>query len=285
MLSVRPDRPVDPITVAVMRVIDSLTNELGLPYFVIGAMARDIVITNVFGLSTDIATKDVDFAVAVESWDQYEAIKSNLLKRKKFTPANDDMAHRLYYEHSPGIRYPLDIIPFRGVEQRRHSIAWPPEMKVMMNVAGYEEALETAVLVSVEEGLEIHIASLPGLAVLKLFAWIDRGLEDSKDALDLAVVFRRYAFAGNEDRLYGVEIKALEAVDFDLELAGPRLLGKDVRSIAMPDTFQKITTLLDDARLLDRLVTHMAPRFESSDDSVSTARQMLEQFKAGLLEH
>lgn len=55
-----------------------MSKELGVAYFVAGAMARDIRLTNVFGIATERATRDVDFAVAVESWVQFEDIKKLL---------------------------------------------------------------------------------------------------------------------------------------------------------------------------------------------------------------
>lgn len=280
MLSVKSDRPVDPITVAVIREIDSLAVELNLPYFVVGAMARDIVITHVFGLETGQATHDVDFAMAVESWDQYESITQQLLTRKQFQKG--DVVHKLYYVHASGIRYPLDVIPFRGVEHAQHTIAWPPEMKILMNVVGYEEALATAVIVQIEPGLSVRVASLPGLALLKFIAWIDRGHGNSRDALDLLTLFRRYPDAGNQDRLYGADAATLEAVDFDLDLAGPRLLGQDVRRIAEPSALSLIRNTLDDTKAHDRLATHMAQGLTSVDDSFAAAEQLLDQFKVGL---
>ena len=39
-----------------------------------------------------------------------------------------------------------------------------------MTVAGFTEALESAQLVELAEGLIVKVASLPGLAILKLFA-------------------------------------------------------------------------------------------------------------------
>ena len=42
--------------------------------------------------------------------------------------------------------------------------------------------------------------------------------------------------ARNEDRLYGEELKVLEAAGFDPAGARPDLLGKDVRRIAKPET-------------------------------------------------
>ncbi len=283
MLSVRPDRPVNPITVAVLRAVGRVFNDLNLPYFVAGAVARDIVISHVFGFDTGRATRDVDFAVAVESWDQYETVRITFLKLAQFAADKRDAAHRFYYEHGSGIRYPVDLIPFRGVEQSEHTIAWPPEMKVMISVVGFEEALATALTVQVEAGLVAPIASLSGLALLKLIAWMERGHEDSKDALDFVTLLRRYADAGNLDRLYGDDIATLEAAEFDVELAGSRLLGQDLQRIAAPDTLRQIAALFAVAGLSDRLITHMARGLRGEDDSIAAAERLLEQFTAGLL--
>ena len=48
MLSVRSDRPIQPAALTVIRAVDKVTKELGLTYFVAGAMARDILLTHVF---------------------------------------------------------------------------------------------------------------------------------------------------------------------------------------------------------------------------------------------
>ena len=85
---------------------------------------------------------------------------------------------------------------------------------------GEVEALQTALLVQVATGLIIRVASLAGLALLKLLAWRDRGLEDTRDATDLVTLCRHYAEAGNLDRIYAEALPALQAVDFDVELAG-----------------------------------------------------------------
>jgi predicted nucleotidyltransferase len=101
-----------------------------------------------------------------------------------------------------------------------------------MNVAGYREAFAAAQEVEVSTGFVVRVASLPGLAILKLFAWVDRGAKDPKDALDLVTLLRSYAEAGNEDRLFGEEIGLFEALGYDMDLAGPRLLGKDAARVA-----------------------------------------------------
>ena len=283
MLSVKPDRPLEPVIVEVLRHIDTLAAQLALPYFVAGAMSRDILLNKVFGLNAGQVTRDIDFAIAVANWEQFETVKKRLIEGGRFTP-DSSATHRLYYA-APGTtsKYPIDLIPFRGMEEPPSTIAWPPNLKVMMNVAGYEEVLANAVYVNVDVGLTVRMASLPGLALLKLFAWVDRGNENSKDAQDFVMILRTYHDAGNKDRLFGQEIWAMEAVEYDIELAGARLVGNDVRSIASPTTLQKVVVLLEDSTMVDRLTIHMARGLTAFDDSVAVARLLLEQFKAGLL--
>jgi len=98
-------------------------------------------------------------------------------------------------------------------------------------VAGYREAFEAAPPLEIDPGFVVRVVSLPGLAILKLFAWADRGVADSRDAIDLAILLRQYGAAGNADRLYGAEIGVLEAASYDLDLAGARLLGRDAARI------------------------------------------------------
>jgi predicted nucleotidyltransferase len=283
MLSVLPDRPVDALTVDILRQIDNVGRELRLPFFIAGAMARDILLTHVFGIETTRATQDVDLAIAMESWQHFHALKDRLAATDRFTIDRQRM-QRVYYEQGKtDFRYPVDLIPFRGVQQDDYRIAWPPDMAVVMNVIAYEEALSSAIPVVIERDLTIPIASLPSLALLKLFAWADRHNETPKDAQDLLILCRRYESTGNQDRLYGAEIALLEACEYDLELASARLLGKDARSIAKTTTIELAAELLTDNKFVDRLLTHMAIELPAADDSISEAAKSLEQFKLGLL--
>ena len=50
----------------------------------------------------------------------------------------------------------------------------------------------------------------------------------------LLVAARR---AGNTERLYDHEMELLEAVRFDMELAGAELLGRDVARVCSPEAF------------------------------------------------
>ena len=217
--TVKAERPLDPTTLAILARLQAVAAELGFSYFLVGATARDVLMTHVFGLDVQRATHDVDFAVALADWPSFELLKNKLLETGDFDAA-DGRQHLLRYQSQEfGNAYPLDLIPFGGVEHKSHEIAWPPDMNVVMNVTGYAEALTSALQVNVGNELIVPVISIPGLAVLKLLAWNDRGLENNKDAQDLLFLLSRYVEAGNDARIFDEAFPILEACGFDASLA------------------------------------------------------------------
>jgi predicted nucleotidyltransferase len=278
----KPDRPVLPTALLVIQEIHKASKALGYPVFLVGAMARIILLENIFGLNPGRATTDVDFAFALDDWEQYKALKTFLLANADFEESKHE-AHRLFLR-LPGSKhkYTVDLIPFGGIEASPNTIAWPPDMAVMMNVAGYSDALAAAVEVEVSTGVNMAIASLPGIAMLKLFAWADRGQENPKDAIDLVLLLRGYHEAGNENRIYGEEaaLKALETAGYDIELAGAWLLGNDVLAMASAQTNTGLQALLNGSKR-ERLIADMTRAMLGRDNAMDYSRRLLEQFTNG----
>jgi predicted nucleotidyltransferase len=57
----------------ILEVIEAISNiavSLDISFFVCGALARDIILHNVFDIEIKRATEDVDFGVMVEDWDE-----------------------------------------------------------------------------------------------------------------------------------------------------------------------------------------------------------------------
>jgi predicted nucleotidyltransferase len=282
MLSVAAERPLQPAQLALLRLVTRVARDIGLDYFLIGAIARDIILYHVFDQETGRATFDVDLAVAVDSWPEFEAFKTRLIGTAEVTDATQH-PHRLVYRAGSEARaHYFDLLPFGGLKHRPGEIAWPPDLSVVMSVSGYPEALAAAEHVDVGHGLVVRVASLPSLAALKLLAWNDRGLGDTKDAHDFAILLRSYCEAGNEDRLYGTEFPLLEALGHDIDLAGPRLLGKDTARVIAPSTRAQLIALLGDARRRARLARDMAREYRLTEDPVADAEARIAQFMNGL---
>jgi predicted nucleotidyltransferase len=114
-----------------------------------------------------------------------------------------------------------------------------------MNVAGFREALESALHVRVDTDLVIPVASLHGLVILKLFAWVDRKHEE-RDAPDILKILADYTDAGNEDRLYTDQLPLLEAAGFDVTILAPNSWAKMPAASQVRRPRRSITKLLAD---------------------------------------
>jgi predicted nucleotidyltransferase len=279
--SIRVEYPLDPDVVTILSEVSRVAAECDIEYLVVGATARDILLTHVFGSPARRATNDVDFAIAVESWDKFEEVKSRLKSKEGFN-ISERQKQRMYYKSHPDEHgYPFDLVPFGGIEQNTNEIVWPPDMEVTMNVAGYEEVLKAAEQVVIAPGVTVRVASLAGLAILKLIAWSDRGKDNPKDAHDLYQIMTKYTDAGNTDRLYDSEFPTLEAADHDPEIAGACLLGKDTANLANDETYKHLTAILEQD--YDRLTLEMVRSIRNADDAQERVGIRLSQFKLGIL--
>lgn len=281
MLSISSERPLDHAVVAILRTVQEIAGARGITYIVVGATARDILLTHVHGLPASRATRDVDFAVAVESWLQFDEIRSELARRPGFQMVGD-VPHRLYYQPNDEPAYPLDLVPFGGVATANQIVRWPPDMKILMNVAGYAEVAATAERVNVADDLVVNVASLPGLALLKLFAWHDRAPGNTKDAEDLLTLMRNYTEAGNRDRVFELDETVFAELGYDLDDAGVLLLGVDIARLANPATLAQCIEILDEPKLLDRLSIHMARTRASVEEGKALADRSLALLVRGL---
>lgn len=280
--SVRPNNPVEPSIVRVLRALDPIAREADCAYFVAGATARDLVLVNLHGLRPGRATRDVDFGVAVEDWDRFASLKERLVATGKFTSDRRALQRLIFSDPTAGLSVPVDLIPFRGVTEADGTIEWPPSRDVVLNVAGFEEALAASLAMQIDEDLNVRVASIPGLTLLKLVAWADRRRETDKDAADLYRLLTAYADAGNTDRLYDHEMELLEAVGFEMQVAGAELLGRDVARLCSHSALARIRSVLDSEPTFERLAGHMV-RTSAVVETAPFVHRMLTCFRRGLL--
>lgn len=263
-LSIPPERAVPETTVAILRHMAVAAEAERLAYVVAGAVARDLLLFHVFGEQTTRATRDVDVMVFVEDWAGFDALKNRLVASDVFRRAPGNPQRLLYGT----AKVPLDLVPFGGVEDLAGRIAWPPERHSVMSVVGFREAALAAVGVEIADGLTVPVVALAALSLLKVIAWLDRHLETDKDAVDLLMLLRRYAAAGNEDRLYGTELDLLTSSAFDPELAGARLLARDAVKLCGAEVTRSV------------LVRMTAPHRRTLEDQVLRQAVLLDETAA-----
>lgn len=271
--------------IEVLHLVDQVAASQGISYVIVGAKARELVQESVFGLAPCGLSEDLDFGLAVKDWREFSEFKAALIATGRFEPSKREI-QRVLYRDAEGLRRLVDLIPFGGVADENGTIAWPPSQDIVMTVAGFEDAMSSAILVRVADDLIVPLASLAGLTLLKLIAWTDRGAGNNKDAIDLYRLLTNYADAGNADRLYREEIHLLEEVDYDFELAGARLLGRDVASILSSDTATRIINFFQSDKEVERLLLQMLqePRILDEQDQARCA-ELLRAFRSSLFSH
>lgn len=278
-----------PLDAGLVRVIAAVQNGAeaeGVDIFLVGAAARDLLLVHVHGQRVRRATKDLDFAVALASWKAFEQLKARLIREHGFADDTRQAQRLVFTSEGEGSGTSIDLAPFGELQLDRQTLVWPPEMDVTMTVAGFEEALDSAQLVELEVGLQVKVASLPGLTILKLFAWGDRGRRDGKDAVDLLTLLRSYGEAGNFDRMTDPNqvFDRYIALEGNEEKTGAWLLGLDCGRLASAETAAGLRRLWGDGDRREKLIDAMAFDGRGIRGARERAEELIDLFLLGFQE-
>jgi len=170
--------------------ISQVASSLRIPFFLIGATARDMLLT-VHNIQTYRATLDIDIGEKVPDWEKFNKLKKGLVETERFTSTEEEQKLK-YKDHIE-----IDIIPFGAISDENHNINWPSQ-ETVMNVLGFEETFRHAQIVRLRSKpvLDVKLVTLSGLSVMKIFSWKDKYPERKKDATDLFIIIRHYTDAG-----------------------------------------------------------------------------------------
>lgn len=183
---------IDQPTINALSLLKRVADTLGIPFFVVGASARDILMKHCYGIDPPRATRDVDLGVKVADWEKYGQLTYALIATGKFAA----MRERQRFRFDTVL---IDIVPFGAIANERKRISWPPEHEIFMSLFAFEESYEFAITVrlSSDPELDIRLPTLPGLALMKIISWEERYPERAKDAEDLSLIMNTYEDAGN----------------------------------------------------------------------------------------
>jgi predicted nucleotidyltransferase len=284
-LRVHDQRPVHPVTIALLGHVRDATRRLNTEFVVAGATARDIVLWHVYGIQAERATRDVDVAVCAITWDAYRHLVVELEATGLFKADPKAQQSLLFSDPDVAKPVPLDIVPFGPLEAPAGSIVWPPNGDFVMNVLGFREAVDTSIDINIGDVLLVPVVALPALALLKILAWRDRRTRKNTDSTDLLLILRSYHSAGNSERIWEIGADLLEVHEFDVDLAATALLGWDARQAALPATVGAISALLEDASTYETLRRDMVARaaVQTLDGFVDGAEEALAAFRGGFI--
>ena len=231
-------------------------------YIVIGAASRDILRLYLEAEPSPRRTRDLDIAIAVNSWDDFFDISSRLQQRGFRKDRN--MKQRFYYGQSGKAEYELDVVPFGGVTVAGEKIYWPPEESPMMSVKGFSSVLKDCVDVLVDDEFSFKIPSAPAFFVLKFDAWLDRHLLNDKDAKDMSFIMANY-YLHEITRTSHLEVLDVLPEPFEPFVAGAYMIATDIVPLVDKDTLKSyVNDIEEQLRLSEQsplLTQGMGPEY------------------------
>ncbi|MHA6279354.1 nucleotidyl transferase AbiEii/AbiGii toxin family protein [Salinimicrobium sp. CAU 1759] len=276
--SISSDKFTHPLLKPILQELTEYFQESGISFFVIGATARDIFM-ELHNESSGRLTHDLDIAITVSNWEQWLKVEQEILKLENFTKDKAQKQRFLYKD-----RFQVDIVPFGEIMKQNSKIFWPPDESFAMSVLGFDAAEETSLRVSVDQELEIRIASLSGIFLLKIIAWNDRHNKSNKDADDIGFILENY-LGIHEERAAVQYYDEIYTEDFTRAKGGATLLGKDVLEIlqAHPPELEAIKKILtdnikqqEDSKLINQILeTHSSLSYQEVLESLENITNQL----------
>ena len=232
---------IESIRLAALEGIANIADSEDIPFFIVGATARDLILAKGHNIKPFRATLDIDIGVRVPDWSQYNKLKEGLVGTGEFKETRE--YQRLIFHD----RLNIDLIPFGPIADKMGNIKWPPDEEIVMHIIGFEEAFANSQILRLGDDpiLEINVVTLAGLAVMKIVSWNDGYPNRRKDASDLALIMGKYTDAGNAERIFNEHSDLLDSEDFDYVNAGARLLGRDIATVLSSDLKDRVLEVLD----------------------------------------
>ncbi|OGS21128.1 MAG: hypothetical protein A3J83_00720 [Elusimicrobia bacterium RIFOXYA2_FULL_40_6] len=229
---------IDPLLINVLSTISTIAKKLDIPFFLVGAMARDIIYEHCYEIKPPRATKDIDIGIRIPDLSKFDLLAGTLTSSCGFDKTN--LIYR--YKRNEII---LDIIPFGPIANADMKIEYHPKDNIFLSVLGFEEAYRYSPAIRINDNpeLDIKIPTIPGLFVMKLISWEEKYPDRKKDAQDMLFMLKNYEFT-DTDRLYESEETLLKEEKFDVHKANIRLLGRDIVKMSNKKTITKVRQIL-----------------------------------------
>lgn len=266
-----------PLLKPILQELTEFFKDSDISFFVIGATARDIIM-ELHNESSGRLTHDLDIAITVNNWEQYKTMESEIAKLPNFTK-DPDQKQRFKYLG----KFDLDIVPYGDIMKEDNKIFWPPDEEFAMSVLGFSAVNDAALKVSIDEDIEIQIASLTGIFILKVVAWRDRHHKTNKDADDMAFILQNYLEIHRDESLEYFE--EIYTEDHTILKGGATLLGKQLNEVLNnhPEAKQSITEILtteiekkEESKLINQILeTHKALSYEEVLKSIQNINAQL----------
>ena len=248
-----------------LKALSKVMYDLQLDVYVVGALARDIAMEILKMPPSPRRTADLDVAIALKDWSQFELLKEQLLKNN-FVKGKPKQ--RFYYKGEDGNNdYEIDIVPF-GKLETDEKVAWPPEGNPEMSVKCFKDVMNIADTVVIDDTIIVKMAPLSGQFFIKFDTWIDRHLLTDKDAADMLYIMDNFYLAYVSFKQPVPDEVQETSERFDLLNGGARWIACEMREFLTNEHLQFYTNQLQEQIELDEnspLIRTMSNKYSASD--------------------
>src|SRR5690554_5054458 len=266
-----------PLLKPILQELTAFFKDSDISFFVIGATARDIIM-ELHDESSGRLTHDLDIAITINDWEQYKTVEEGITQLPNFTK-DPDQKQRFQYLG----KFVLDIVPFGNIMKEDDKIFWPPNEEFAMSVLGFPAVNEASLKISIDEDIDIQIASLAGIGLLKIVAWRDRNHKTNKDADDIAFILQNYLEIHRDESLEHFE--AVYTEDHTIVKGGAVLLGIHINHLLeyYPEAKQSIKEVLssevgkkEESRLINQILeTHKTLNYDEVFKSIENINNQI----------
>jgi len=221
--------------------LESCLNEVGIDFYVMGALARDMLFSSE-GISTR-TTSDVDLAVYinVKGDDIYGSLRKKLIDNYSFTESKEN---KFTLISTGGTT--IDLVPFGEIEVQ-DGVIISGEGLSSIKVNGFKEVhLKGLEEVDSEELGTFKVANLASIILLKLIACDDRPEMRGNDPSDVASIIANY-FDINAENIYENHNDLFEGEEFELETISANVIGRAMKKILKENEnlLERVTGILE----------------------------------------
>lgn len=257
----------------------------GIDFYIVGAVARDIWLTQIYDEPDRRITKDLDLAIFIHDTAEYEALQTWLVEHEGFILAQSSAFCLLYPSSAGPGNVTVDLMPFGAIADEAGDVYFSGRGMERISTVGFTEVLADAATVTIPTGEQWRIVTLPGIVVLKLVAWQDRP-ERGKDAVDVWNLLAVY-FDLITDDVYTnhldlfAEEETPDTTNLTL-LVGARVLGRQVQQLVAGRPVQaRLLALLADQLALGE-ASPLARTMSRQGPEIATCLAALNALRTGM---
>ncbi len=253
--------------------ISRTCKDLGIDFFIVGAIARNI--WYVSHNENSKGTKDIDFGVYISNVEMYNKLRTELKRKFNYFESVENAFCLLTPEGKQ-----IDLLPFGEIENDGQVIIEGKGL-TRINLDGFKEAFIFGVN-EIEIGDEKYKAcSIPGVMILKLVAYDDRPDQRKKDIEDINSICLTYPLL-ESDFIWG---NHFDLYDGDLEHheIGVIVLGREMKKLLSNNKAleNRIIEIIDKA--IDQKNPFLTLMIQNSEvETIEEKKNILERLKQGL---